>query len=686
MENQQDYNYMKLLYNQLLSALHKPNAIINFRAIDYSKKKLPKSLQGTYEQLYDRLKEFNKQGYCIYITINQTDKLGIKTENITAIKALFIDLDDSTIDNKFKIQNLPVKPSVVVETSANKYHVYWILNVPDSRIELFKSLQKQLAEKFDSDKSVCDLARVMRVPNFYHMKDKSNPFMSKVTIDNDVKYDIDYLIEKFGLSTTFKAKASTPVRTYEKDICIDSPWSRQRLIRFIENEKDENIPISGVNGNTKLTQYFAPRARDYGLPLEVAQELFWEHLNPLCNPPWYEHEKQQFTKFIADGYSLCKSDFGCRAFKPISEPKEGWAQNAKLSLKTVKVVEEVSIPVVINNFKGGLKQFTINGVSSQMTKQMLDDKFVLENIAILGQLTVLYAAPNTGKTLLTIKLLIEAVESGVIRGEDISYINADDNFNASVTKLKIFEKYNIGMIVPDIVKADYLENDNQVNPTRFKTSDLLQYIELMIENKEAKNQIVVLDTLKKFTDLMDKKASSEFAKVLRRFSANGGTVIALAHVNKQSDPNGKRVHAGTTDILDDFDCSYVIEQDGEIELVRRVKFTNNKARGNVKNEVFFTYSIEDKINYNDLLNSVECVDNPIATSPNYDHIKLINKAHELIAQEVNKKTDLINQLHSVLKPQYSKTKVIKLLKLNVGKEWEIVEGKNNASIYSSILP
>lgn len=47
-----------------------------------------------------------------------------------------------------------------------------------------------------------------------------------------------------------------------------------------------------------------------------------------------------------------------------------------------------------------LSQFSLNGQSAEMKKQMLADRYVLANIAILGQATAIYASPNMGKTLL----------------------------------------------------------------------------------------------------------------------------------------------------------------------------------------------------------------------------------------------------------------------------------------------
>ena len=59
-----------------------------------------------------------------------------------------------------------------------------------------------------------------------------------------------------------------------------------------------------------------------------------------------------------------------------------------------------------------LTQFSLMGQSEAMKQQMLDDVFVLEGLAVLGQATVFYAQFNTGKTLLIIWLLIESIKAG----------------------------------------------------------------------------------------------------------------------------------------------------------------------------------------------------------------------------------------------------------------------------------
>lgn len=65
-----------------------------------------------------------------------------------------------------------------------------------------------------------------------------------------------------------------------------------------------------------------------------------------------------------------------------------------------------------------LKQFAITDYE-EMQKMLDNDNWVLERIALQGQITIIFAKPNSGKTLLTLKMLIDSVKSGRISGEEV---------------------------------------------------------------------------------------------------------------------------------------------------------------------------------------------------------------------------------------------------------------------------
>lgn len=239
-----------------------------------------------------------------------------------------------------------------------------------------------------------------------------------------------------------------------------------------------------------------------------------------------------------------------------------------------------------------LDRYSLRGRSGDVERNVADQVFVLEPIALAGQLTAFYAEPNTGKTLITLYLLIEAIRRGRVDPDKAYYFNADDDANGLLTKLLIAEEYGFHML------ADGYRG--------LSTTGFVDLLREMVEDDQARGIVVVLDTLKKFFDLMDKKHASAFLKVARQFVVKGGTIIGLAHTNKHPGPGGRPVYAGTTDVRDDSDCVFTLRQidaaPGGLE--KTVVFENIKRRGNVATEAGFRYSIEGGITYSELLASV----------------------------------------------------------------------------------
>ena len=241
-----------------------------------------------------------------------------------------------------------------------------------------------------------------------------------------------------------------------------------------------------------------------------------------------------------------------------------------------------------------LRRMSSTGKSKEMKQQMLEDKYIMKDLAILGQSTAIAAPPNTAKTLYTLHALVESVKAGVIQGKDIWYVNADDHGKGAVEKLEIVEPWQINVLIP--------------NWSDFKSADLLGIIREMIETDTARGQIIVLDTLKKFADLMDKKASTEFTKLAREFQLKGGSVIMLMHCNKRRGSDDKLIVAGTSDIVDDVDCVFVFDPVGEHEGVHTVECEMRKCRGDVASTISFQYTKEKGQTYADLMNSIKPLD------------------------------------------------------------------------------
>ncbi|MEK7259741.1 MAG: AAA family ATPase [Pseudomonadota bacterium] len=329
-----------------------------------------------------------------------------------------------------------------------------------------------------------------------------------------------------------------------------------------------------------------------------------------------------------------------------------------------------------------LKKFSLTGQAENMRKQMLEDKYVLGKMAILGQSTVFYAPPNAGKTLLTLWLIIEGIKSGEINGRDVFYINADDNFKGVVHKLELAERYGFEMLVP--------------GHNGFESDALHTYLSELVNQNNARGKIVILDTAKKFTDLMNKEKSSKFGACVRQFVSHGGTAIMLAHTNKHRDDENKVVYSGTTDLVDDADCAYTLDvvTEDKASGLRTVQFTNFKSRGNVTSEAVYRYDFAEGNTYRERLNSVEAVGQTerqeaekrkrldMVLDKNRNAVEIIK---ECIGEGIINKTELIQHAHE--RSSITKAKIRAALSDHTGSSisdnqfWHVNVKDKNAHVY-----
>ena len=333
-----------------------------------------------------------------------------------------------------------------------------------------------------------------------------------------------------------------------------------------------------------------------------------------------------------------------------------------------------------------MSKFSLRGHSKEMKLKMLEDCFVLDRIAILGQATVIYAKPNTGKTLLVIWMLIQAIKDKKIDGKNVHYINADDDYKGLVYKTGLAEQYGFEMVAP--------------NHKDFKSDEFQDHMQQMINDDTARGVVIILDTLKKFTDLMDKKKGADFMTKAREFVSNGGTVIMLAHTNKNRNAEGKAVFGGTSDIADDSDCVFVLDEVSRDSATKQVFFENIKSRGDVASELAFSYSIEDGTSYQQKLDSVALANKADTSKAKEEKLYWQTKEKdrlsidaiiETIQDGINLKTDLIAS--AAERSGISKAVLLKVLDRYKGQGkdflsrdlWREVRGDKNKKTYQLIV-
>lgn len=232
----------------------------------------------------------------------------------------------------------------------------------------------------------------------------------------------------------------------------------------------------------------------------------------------------------------------------------------------------------------------------QLKKKSINDVLVLP-MAMLGEATALYMTHNGGKTLFTLRFLIDSIHAGRIGGKDLFYILADDTFNGQLEKAELATDTSFNLVVPDSQEG------------AIKADEIPALLDDLARSGSANGKIIVIDTLKKVVGMMDKTRAADFGKVVRRFVQAGGTFISLAHVNKHSGDDGKPVYEGTGDIVNDFDCAWTGTLDTPKDEPRRqITLENIKRRSNVPNKITLTYDASKETSWRGKFESVKVLD------------------------------------------------------------------------------
>lgn len=165
----QDFNAVYAFISALTN--DPDNAVIDWRAIHDTNKEVPAiPRRGTLADVWSELCNLNNHGYGVFCTVAAMDGQGRELSNVAHIRAHYVDLDNmSATANRDRAMMSQPLPWFCVQSSENKYHVYWPV-VPYKDNDRFSTVQRKLRQLYDGDKAVVDAARVLRVPGTYNWK------------------------------------------------------------------------------------------------------------------------------------------------------------------------------------------------------------------------------------------------------------------------------------------------------------------------------------------------------------------------------------------------------------------------------------------------------------------------------------------------------------------------------------
>jgi hypothetical protein len=176
-------------------------------------------------------------------------------------------------------------------------------------------------------------------------------------------------------------------------------------------------------------------------------------------------------------------------------------------------------------------------LSSEDVKKMADADFLIPDMIVRGHIGAYVSPANGGKTTIFI-YLCEALAAD---GLKVLYINVDGSPGDLKRHYSHAEKYGYKVIAPDAKDGK-------------STEDVLQILRAIAKGAARCDDLVlIIDTLKKFVDVINKTHAKGFYTLLRAITVKGATICLLGHTNKYKDEDGKSIFEGTADLRNDLD-------------------------------------------------------------------------------------------------------------------------------------
>lgn len=166
-----------------------------------------------------------------------------------------------------------------------------------------------------------------------------------------------------------------------------------------------------------------------------------------------------------------------------------------------------------------------------------DPEWIIPDLVISGHLILIPAEPNGGKT--TIMMYLSGLMAA--KGYQVLFVNADISGSDAKYAYAYAKDYGFNLLLPD-----------------FKLGKSIKDIGAKLEKMAAQENdlsgiVLIIDTIKKLIDILDKRFAKEFFALMRKLTAKGMTIILLAHTNKHKDDRGLPIYEGTADMRSDVD-------------------------------------------------------------------------------------------------------------------------------------
>lgn len=209
--------------------------------------------------LVPELNRLNDAGAGVFIAVNEFAGPRRKA-NIKRVRGIHADFDGAEV-NQLKAAFNALRPSILVESSPDKFHAYWLLK--DGEVmdpATTEAINKRLVQAYGADPAASDCSRLLRLSGFKHMKNRavgSAPTVRLLKV-TDLYYTVDELKAAFppvaptqhqpALTAPFVTLPANPATTAQlaRQCEADQPflWQGQWKQRY-PSQSEADMALAG---------------------------------------------------------------------------------------------------------------------------------------------------------------------------------------------------------------------------------------------------------------------------------------------------------------------------------------------------------------------------------------------------------------------------------------------------------
>jgi len=176
-------------------------------------------------------------------------------------------------------------------------------------------------------------------------------------------------------------------------------------------------------------------------------------------------------------------------------------------------------------------------LTAAAVKEMKETKFLIDDVIVRGHFQVFAAPANGGKSALFRYFCEQLVKQDM----QVLYVNVDAGASDLMKHYRHATKHGYKVLAPDARVG-------------MSVDDIRGKLEVINKAGIPLNDYVfIIDTLKKFCDVISKSNSKDLYKLFRQLTVKGATICCLGHCNKYTDENDQHIYEGTADLRNDVD-------------------------------------------------------------------------------------------------------------------------------------